>query len=232
MPTLPRLRTPGGSSFPEQPADADQAASTSIEQPHGSDPHRWMAGKYASAPDAAFKSLVVLCAVAVLAIVGLILFELVTQSHLSLNKFAALHLRDDRFLAGGPGLGCAPFAWYGLVPHGDLPAVDSRNSVATGGTAGGDPQRYLRPLGHLCSGAVPAPSHSAVFGRVSGLDRFVYRAKIWRRYAGGGRNSGHHDPAHHCLDHSGKRRWPWGLQPGKRCACPCCATRAEESPGR
>ena len=73
-----------------------------------------MAGKGGSAADAGFKSLVVLCAVAVLAIVGLILFELVTQSNLSLNKFGFKFLVKQIWDPVAENFGALPFI-YGTI---------------------------------------------------------------------------------------------------------------------
>jgi phosphate transport system permease protein len=84
MPTMPRLRS-SGSPNPEHP-EAEAASS-----PAGQGPsvvaRRRLDIQESVLADNSFKTVVVMCAMAVLAIVGLIVFELVSQSHLSITKF-------------------------------------------------------------------------------------------------------------------------------------------------
>ena len=64
--------------------------------------------------DKAFRSVVVLCAVAVLAIVGLILFELISQSQLSISKFGFKFLAKQIWDPVAEDFGALPFI-YGTV---------------------------------------------------------------------------------------------------------------------
>jgi phosphate transport system permease protein len=85
MPTLPRLRTSGGSSPPEHP-EAETSSPPAGQGPSVAAKRR-LDVKESVLADKGFKTVVLLCALAVLAIVGLIVFELVSQSHLSISKF-------------------------------------------------------------------------------------------------------------------------------------------------
>jgi phosphate transport system permease protein len=64
--------------------------------------------------DQVFRSLVILCALAVLAIVGLIFFELVNQSHLSISKFGFKFLIKQIWDPVAEDFGALPFI-YGTV---------------------------------------------------------------------------------------------------------------------
>src|SRR6476660_2496263 len=64
--------------------------------------------------DRAFRSLVILCALAVLAVVGLIFFELVSQSHLSISKFGFKFLVKQIWDPVAEDFGALPFI-YGTV---------------------------------------------------------------------------------------------------------------------
>ena len=64
--------------------------------------------------DSAFRSVVVLCAVAVLAIVALIVFELVTQSRLSMSKFGFKFLIKQIWDPVNEDFGALPFI-YGTI---------------------------------------------------------------------------------------------------------------------
>src|SRR5258708_7722036 len=65
--------------------------------------------------DTAFRSVVVACALAVLAIVGLILFELITQSHLSIQKSGLSFLRKTIWDPVAEDFGALPFIYGTLV---------------------------------------------------------------------------------------------------------------------
>jgi phosphate transport system permease protein len=64
--------------------------------------------------DQIFRSFVILCAVAVLAIVGLIFFELVSQSRLSISKFGLSFLKKQIWDPVAEDFGALPFV-YGTV---------------------------------------------------------------------------------------------------------------------
>src|SRR5260221_226208 len=65
--------------------------------------------------DGAFRSAVVACAVALVAVVGLIVFELVTQSRLSLHKFGLSFLRTTIWDPVVDQFGALPFIYGTLV---------------------------------------------------------------------------------------------------------------------
>lgn len=77
-------------------------------------PRRWM-GRDSALADAGFKSLATLCALAVLAIVGLIVFELVDQSHLSISKFGLKFLVKEIWDPVAEDFGALPFIYGTLV---------------------------------------------------------------------------------------------------------------------
>jgi phosphate transport system permease protein len=64
--------------------------------------------------DQVFRSFVILCALAVLAIVGLIFYELVSQSHLSISKFGLSFLKKQIWDPVAEDFGALPFI-YGTV---------------------------------------------------------------------------------------------------------------------
>lgn len=64
--------------------------------------------------DGAFRGLVILCALTVLAIVGLIVFELITQSHLAMSKFGFKFLVKQVWDPVAEDFGALPFI-YGTV---------------------------------------------------------------------------------------------------------------------
>src|SRR6476646_12239366 len=64
--------------------------------------------------DRAFRGVVLLCALAVLAMVGLIFFELVSQSHLSISKFGFKFLVKQIWDPVAEDFGALPFI-YGTV---------------------------------------------------------------------------------------------------------------------
>ena len=64
--------------------------------------------------DQVFRSFVILCALAVLAIVGLIFFELVSQSQLSISKFGFSFLKKQIWDPVAEDFGALPFI-YGTV---------------------------------------------------------------------------------------------------------------------
>src|SRR6476646_10301037 len=65
--------------------------------------------------DNAFRSLVFACAIALLAIVGMIVFELITQSHLSMSKFGFKFLARSIWDPVAEDFGALPFIYGTLV---------------------------------------------------------------------------------------------------------------------
>src|SRR5512136_1983882 len=64
--------------------------------------------------DRAFRALVILCGVAILAVVGLIVFELIRESHLSISKFGFQFLVKQIWDPVAEDFGALPFI-YGTV---------------------------------------------------------------------------------------------------------------------
>src|SRR5579864_856472 len=64
--------------------------------------------------DAVFRSIVILCALAVVAVVGLICFELVSQSRISMSKFSFRFLIKSIWNPMEEDFGALPFI-YGTV---------------------------------------------------------------------------------------------------------------------
>ena len=93
------------------PADNDQAAGG--EQPSAGRKERFR-GKQSVFADSAFRSIVILCGLAVLVIVGLIVFELVTQSQLSISKFGFKFLTRQVWDPVDEDFGALPFI-YGTI---------------------------------------------------------------------------------------------------------------------
>lgn len=110
---MPRLRTSGGAS-PEQPEEAQSGTSPAEPRPSALARRRWDV-KESVLADTSFKAVVVLCALAVLAVVGLIVFELVSQSHLSLSKFGLKFLTRQIWDPVAEDFGALPFIYGTLV---------------------------------------------------------------------------------------------------------------------
>ncbi|HWX54092.1 MAG TPA: phosphate ABC transporter permease subunit PstC [Verrucomicrobiae bacterium] len=114
MPALPQDRVSSGSP-PETPAGgASSGAGYNQPQQLSSSAKTRFRTSSSALADGAFRALVVACALAVLAIVGLILFELITQSRLSLHKFGLSFLRKTIWDPVVEDFGALPFI-YGTV---------------------------------------------------------------------------------------------------------------------
>lgn len=98
--------------MPEGPASPDPALSSSEKLQVVS--RSRIGTRESLIGDRIFRSFVVLCAVAVLAIVGLIFFELVNQSHLSISKFGLSFLVKQIWDPVVQDFGALPFI-YGTV---------------------------------------------------------------------------------------------------------------------
>ena len=105
MPAITRDPVPEAALPPSEP-QPDRQRETSLEK------YRKRESVYA---DRAFRSLAIACAVAVLAIVGLIFFELVTQSRLSLHKFGISFLARSVWDPVTEEFGALPFIYGTLV---------------------------------------------------------------------------------------------------------------------
>jgi phosphate transport system permease protein len=107
---MPRLRTSGGAS-PEKP-ETEQIASAG--QVSAGDARRRLDVKESVWADNSFRTIVVLCALAVLTIVGVIVFELYNQSHLSISKFGWKFLTKQIWDPVAEDFGALP-AIYGTL---------------------------------------------------------------------------------------------------------------------
>jgi phosphate transport system permease protein len=112
MSTLPKLKDsslrPDGSGNSEDPAFGKPVAL------HAKAKARFRAKESVFA-DNAFRSLVFACAIALLAIVGTIVFELITQSHLSMSKFGLKFLARSIWDPVAEDFGALPFIYGTLV---------------------------------------------------------------------------------------------------------------------
>src|ERR1043166_9652246 len=112
MRTVPERRP---SSSPEEPAleDGNLNGSTEAEKLKVVPKNRAAVRETVFA-DQIFRSFVILCAVAVLAIVGLIFFELLSQSRLSISKFGLSFLKKQIWDPVAEDFGALPFI-YGTI---------------------------------------------------------------------------------------------------------------------
>ncbi len=115
MPALPKNRTPA-SPTPENKADAGTAGSSEAKAEPVAKPDkpRIRTGDSVFA-DAAFRSAVTACGIAILAVVGLIFYELILQSHLSLQKFGLRFLATTIWDPVAEDFGALPFIYGTLV---------------------------------------------------------------------------------------------------------------------
>jgi phosphate transport system permease protein len=112
MRTMPEHGPSRSSEVPEGPATPDPALGSSEKLQVV--PRSRIGIRESLIGDRIFRSFVVLCAVAVLAIVGLIFFELVNQSHLSISKFGLSFLVKQIWDPVAENFGALPFI-YGTV---------------------------------------------------------------------------------------------------------------------
>jgi phosphate transport system permease protein len=114
MPTLPKPKVPGakpgsnGSSGSQDQTSGDPAT-------FGGAAKSRFRSKESVLADNTFRSLVFACAIALLAIVGLIVFELITQSHLSVTKFGFKFLQRSIWDPVAEDFGALPFIYGTLV---------------------------------------------------------------------------------------------------------------------
>src|ERR1700740_2652253 len=111
MQTVPEHRPPRNSEVSEEPAAPDTAVTS---EKLAVVPKNRAAVRETVFADQVFRSFVILCAVAVLAIVGLIFFELVSQSRLSISKFWLSFLKKQIWDPVAEDFGALPFI-YGTV---------------------------------------------------------------------------------------------------------------------
>ena len=118
MPVIPRFKVPASAS-PRPASNSDDTGREPEKSPSSGsvairrepqDPGRqtWL-------PDFTFRTLVYACAVSLLAIVGLIVFELFRESHLSLHKFGFKFLTTSAWNPVTGNFGALPFIYGTLV---------------------------------------------------------------------------------------------------------------------
>jgi len=112
MSTLPEPAA-SGESGPEGPETVQILPSGTGTMPAVA-PKRLLSAKESVFADRAFRSAVTLCAIALLAVVGLIVYELIIQSHLSLSKFGFKFLVKTTWDPVTEDFGALPLV-YGTV---------------------------------------------------------------------------------------------------------------------
>ena len=114
MPTLPKLKIPGarpGSNGSGGSQDETSGGSVAL----GAAAKSRFRSKESVFADNTFRSLVFACALALLAVVGLIVFELITQSHLSMKTFGFKFLYRSIWDPVAEDFGALPFIYGTLV---------------------------------------------------------------------------------------------------------------------
>src|SRR5690242_15312741 len=112
MQIVPERRPSGGSDISEEPAIQTSSQDNGEQLKVVSKSH--LGARENILADQAFRGVVVLCAVTVLAIVGLIFFELVSQSRLSMSKFGFSFLVKQIWDPVAEDFGALPFV-YGTI---------------------------------------------------------------------------------------------------------------------
>ena len=110
MQTVPEHRPPRGPGLSEEPAMTEPAGAEKLKIV----PKSRAVAREKVLGDAVFRGIVVLCALAVLAIVGLIVFELISQSRLSMSKFGLKFLVKQIWDPVAENFGALPFI-YGTI---------------------------------------------------------------------------------------------------------------------
>ena len=190
----------------------------------------------------AFRVLMLLCALSIFAIVLLILFELISGSKLTIQKFGMSFFFGSAWDPVNGNFGALPFI-FGTVMS-SLVALVIAVPLAIGVAvfltemcpawlrrlpgffyriAGGNSQRGVRAVGGFCPGSLAAPVREPLSDPILGMDRDLCRAELRVRDAFGGRDPRHHDFAHHLVAYArghvcgslfaaGSRYWRWELQ--------------------
>src|ERR1051326_6761801 len=109
MQTVPEHRRLGGPGLPDEPPQTGPAAAETLKVVPKS-----RVTRESVLADSVFRGIVVLCALAVLAIVGLIFYELLSQSHLSISKFGLRFLVKKIWDPVAEDFGALPFI-YGTI---------------------------------------------------------------------------------------------------------------------
>jgi phosphate transport system permease protein len=112
MHTVPEHRTAQDAAVPEGPAAPESRPGRDPELKVV--PRSRLGARESAIADGVFRGIVVLCALAVLAIVGLIVFELVSESRLAMGKFGLKFLVKQIWDPVAEDFGALPFI-YGTV---------------------------------------------------------------------------------------------------------------------
>ena len=171
--------------------------------------------------DNTFRSLVFACALALLAVVGLIVFELITQSHLSMKTFGFKFLHRSIWDPVAEDFGALPFIYGTLVSSFIALILAVPLSVGTAlflTELCPDKIRGILSLLVELLAAIPsviyglwgifvlAPflrAHVEPFlGKYFGWTGLFTGSQVWHRHAGCRNHSRHHDPADHRFHYS------------------------------
>ncbi len=112
MHTVPEPRSPRNAQVSEESAASDSSSSS---EKLSVVPKSRVGARENFFADAVFRGIVILCAVAVLAIVGLIVSQLVTQSHLAMSKFGLKFLFKQIWDPVAEDFGALPFIFGTIV---------------------------------------------------------------------------------------------------------------------
>src|ERR1041385_3138377 len=110
MQTVPEQRPSRNTGLPEEPARTERPVLEKLKVV----PKSRTGARESILADNVFRGIVVLCALAVLAVVGLIVFELITQSRLSMSKFGLKFLTRQIWDPVAEEFGALPFI-YGTI---------------------------------------------------------------------------------------------------------------------
>src|ERR1700745_2612086 len=114
MPTLPKFKIPGARpAVNGSGGSQDQTSGGSVAL--GAAAIARFRTKESVFADNTFRSLVFACALALLAVVGLIVFELITQSHLCMKTFGFKFLQRSIWDPVAEDFGALPFIYGTLV---------------------------------------------------------------------------------------------------------------------
>ncbi|HEY6307302.1 MAG TPA: phosphate ABC transporter permease subunit PstC [Candidatus Angelobacter sp.] len=113
MYTVPKPRA--GSDSPQEPQIASSDGAPGGPQPLPAAGKSRLKTKESSFADPAFRSVLILCALALMAIVGLIFFELVSQSRVTISKFGFPFLIKTIWDPVAEDFGALPFIYGTLV---------------------------------------------------------------------------------------------------------------------
>jgi phosphate transport system permease protein len=114
MPTVPKPKIFGAQPGYNESGNAHNQSSGGPVAPGAATKERFRT-KESTVADNTFRSMVFACAIALMAIVGLVVFELITQSHLSMTKFGFGFLAHSIWDPVSEDFGALPFIYGTLV---------------------------------------------------------------------------------------------------------------------